>query len=292
MGIRGCVRGNGARSRVAGGWTRALLGRALEGVESNLSPTPAFARENRGRGRRVDLHACRPPRGARGRGDAPEGAVVREIILLNPGHDLRIVHAIGRHRSRPRLPPVVSSGGAKACRGGPALLLQPPGARRENEDSGAQCASSRPRWRFEPSTERAGSVGIRSPGAAGSPPVKCGAAGDSGSSHRVRRRAARRQPWESEVSAPYDMCEFSSGLLVTKNSHESGLADSKRVFAANGKNFCGKFCGKFKHCTTPGRAISARPARFSGAISCRWRFETRSDARHRPRRGRSRPLGR
>jgi hypothetical protein len=107
---------------------------------------------------------------------------------------LRIVHAIGRHRSRPRLPPVVSSGGAKACRGGPALLLQPPGARRENEDSGAQCASSRPRWRFEPSTERAGSVGIRSPGAAGSPPVKCGAAGDSGSSHRVRRRAARRQP--------------------------------------------------------------------------------------------------
>ena len=161
-----------------------------QGVESNLSPTPAFARENRGRGRRVDLHACRPPRGARGRGDAPEGAVVREIILLNPGHDLRIVNAIGRHRSRPRLPPVVSSGGAKACRGGPALLLQPPGARRENEDSGAQCASSRPRWRFEPSTERAGSVGIRSPGAAGSPPVKCGAAGDSGSSHRVRRRAA------------------------------------------------------------------------------------------------------
>ena len=47
------------------------------------------------------------------------------------------------------------------------------------------------------------------------------------------------------------MCEFSSGLLVTKNSHESGLADSKRVFAANGKNFCGKFCGKFKHCNNP-----------------------------------------
>jgi hypothetical protein len=33
----------------------------------------------------------------------------------------------------------------------------------------------RPRWRFEPSTERAGSVGVRSPGAAGSPPEKCGA---------------------------------------------------------------------------------------------------------------------
>ena len=195
---------------------------------------------------------------------------------------------------RPRLPPLSPARGAKACRGGTNPALRPALAPDEKmkilgnalRAARGGASSLRPNARIRSvSARRAPRVRPRE--------VRGGSGAES--SHRARRRDRTTLTlWRVAHIRRYPTIVYANARTKNPLGFPPLLGRFERPGfpLEQAKTNCGKFSFFTRHCTKPVRAIIARPARFAGAISCRWRFETRSDARPRPRRGRPRRLGR